>query len=97
MKMYQQKKSYNIHRLVCRTFINNPDNKECVDHKNNDKTNNHISNLRFATSKENNQNSSIRLDNTSKVKGVNFDKKAKKWRAQIKIDGINTNTYRLFR
>ena len=43
------KKSYNIHRLVCRTFINNPDNKECVDHKNNDKTNNHINNLRWAT------------------------------------------------
>ena len=82
------KKSYLVHRLVACAFIDNPDDKLCVDHKNNDRTNNHISNLRFATSKENSQNSSIRLDNTSKVKGVNFDKKAKKWRARIKIDGI---------
>ena len=85
------KKSYLVHRLVACAFIDNPDDKLCVDHKNNDKTNNHLSNLRFATTKENSQNSSIRLDNTSKVKGVNFDKKAKKWRARIKIDGISVH------
>ena len=85
------KKSHKIHRLVACAFINNPDNKECVDHKDNNKTNNNISNLRFATTKENSQNSSIRLDNTSGQKGVYFHKRVKKWCAQIKIDGISVH------
>ena len=85
------KKSYYVHRLVACAFIDNPNDKECVDHKNNDKTNNHLSNLRWATTKENSQNSKLSNNNTSKVKGVSFDKKAKKWRARIKIDGISVH------
>ena len=85
------RKNHKIHRLVACAFIDNPDDKLCVDHKNNDKTNNNISNLRFATSKENIQNSSIRLDNTSNIKGVYFNKKAKKWHARIMIDGISVH------
>ena len=85
------KKSYYVHRLVANAFINNPNDKLCVDHKDNNKTNNNISNLRFATSKENSQNSSIRLDNTSGQKGVYFHKRVKKWCAQIKIDGISVH------
>ena len=83
------KKTHKIHRLVANAFLNNPNDKLCVDHKDNNRTNNHISNLRFATTKENNQNSSIRLDNTSGCKGVHFDKRRKKWQAQIMIDGIH--------
>ena len=85
------KKAYKVHRLVACAFINNPDNKECVDHQDNDKTNNHISNLRFATSKENNQNRKISSRNTSGCKGIYFNKRAKKWHAQIKIDGIRVH------
>jgi hypothetical protein len=81
-------KTFTVHRLVACAFIDNQDDKECVDHKNNDRTNNHISNLRFATSKENQQNSNMRKDNTSNVKGVYWHKRVKKWCAQIKIDGI---------
>jgi hypothetical protein len=62
-----------------------------VDHIDNDKTNNNISNLRFATSKENSQNSKLRSNNTSGHKGIYFNKRAKKWRAHIQIDGININ------
>ena len=83
------RKTYHIHRLVANAFINNPDDKLCVDHKDNDKTNNNISNLRFATYKENSQNRILSSNNTSKVKGVSFDKRCKKWRAHIKIDGIS--------
>jgi hypothetical protein len=82
------KKSYLVHRLVAYAFIDNPDDKLCVDHKNNDRTNNNISNLRFATTKENSQNRILSSNNTSKVKGVSFNKRAKKWRAHIRIDGI---------
>jgi hypothetical protein len=83
------RKTHQVHRLVANAFIDNPDDKLCVDHKDNDKTNNHISNLRFATSKENSQNRKLSSRNTSKVKGISFHKKAKKWHAQIMIDGIS--------
>ena len=82
------KKTHKIHRLVACAFIDNPDDKECVDHKNNNRTNNHISNLRWATNKENSQNSKLSIKNTSKVKGVCWHKRVKKWYAQINIDGI---------
>ena len=82
------KKTHKIHRLVANAFIDNQDEKECVDHKNNDKTNNHINNLRFATANENQHNRKLSSNNTSNVKGVRFNKKAKKWHARIRIDGI---------
>ena len=77
-----------IHRLVADAFIDNPENKTHVDHIDNNPLNNHVSNLRFATNKENQQNSKISKRNTSGVKGVCYHKGNKKWQAQITIDGI---------
>ena len=50
-------KRYNksIHRLVAETFIENPDNLPVVMHKDNDKLNNHVSNLQWGTAQENAQ------------------------------------------
>jgi len=77
----------NIHKLVASEFLENPDSKNCVDHIDRDKTNNHILNLRWATIIENGQNRSIGSNNKSGVIGVDFHKKNQKWRAQIKADG----------
>ena len=77
-----------VHTLVASAFILNPDAKKCVDHINNDKTNNNISNLRWATYVQNGMNKSMHKNNTSGVRGVYFSKSDKKWRAQISIDGI---------
>jgi hypothetical protein len=49
-------KMYKIHRLVAMAFIDNPENKPCVDHIDRDRSNNSITNLRWATKKENMHN-----------------------------------------
>lgn len=42
-----------IHRLVAETYIPNPDNLPQVNHKDENKTNNHVSNLEWVTSHQN--------------------------------------------
>ena len=76
-----------IHRLVAEAFILNLADLPCVDHKNRNSLNNHLSNLRWCTRKENDQNRSKRKNTTSMYKGVCFDKKANKWRAKIQHNG----------
>lgn len=59
-------KSYYIHRLVAETFITNPQNKPCINHKDGDKTNNTIWNLEWCSVSENTQHA---YDNNLMKKG----------------------------
>jgi hypothetical protein len=80
------KKTIKIHRLVAVTFLDNPKNKKCIDHINNNRSDNNLINLRFATQMQNSQNSKLSSKNTSGCKGV--CKVKNKWRATIQINGI---------
>ncbi len=81
-------KTNKIHRLVAVAFLENPENKKCVDHIDNNRSNNLLINLRWTTHTENCQNSSLSKRNSSGIKGIYFNKASQKWHAQIKIDGI---------
>lgn len=48
-----KRNTYLVHRLVCKAFIENSDNKCCVNHIDNNPSNNHISNLEWCTYSEN--------------------------------------------
>jgi hypothetical protein len=88
--LYKNKKCKKllIHRLVAIAFIENPDDKIDVDHIDGNRKNNNVMNLRWATRSENNMNQKLRKDNHSGVKGVHWNAKLQKWRAQITMDCI---------
>lgn len=60
-----------------------------VDHINQIKNDNRITNLREVTRSENLQNRGILSSNSSGRKGVSLDAKSGKWKAQIQINGVN--------
>ena len=93
LNIYKNKKMFVklVHQLVANAFLENIDNKPCIDHIDNNKENNNVSNLRFATYQENVRNSKIAKNNTSGAKGITFSKASNKWRAYITIDGLEAH------
>lgn len=86
-RTYNKGSQVRLHRLL---FADIPEGL-VVDHINRNKLDNRRKNLRIVTQKANSQNGPVRSNNTSGVSGVFFDKRAKRWRAQIYKDGKSTH------
>lgn len=92
-------KHYKVHRLIAMAFHSNPNNLPEVDHIDRNKQNNKPENLRWVTSKENNDNKDY-VDRSLEKYGVRecddpkaYDKQRNKHRLKmIKPDGSCTKT-----
>ncbi len=88
-----QRKNKFIHCLVAEHFIDNSENKPCVDHIDRNRLNNNVSNLRWVTRSENQQNRGIQINNTSGMKNIRFHKKNNKWCYQKMVKSIPYTFY----
>tara|TARA_R110002126_G_scaffold722_6_gene4599 strand:+ start:6717 stop:7193 length:477 start_codon:yes stop_codon:yes gene_type:complete len=74
-----KRKIHKIHRLVGLHYIPNPDNKPQIDHKDRNKLNNDISNLRWMTNKENCNNKGMKITNQSGYTNIHYCPRYNKW------------------
>lgn len=68
-------KSMTVHRLIAIAFIENPECKRCINHKDFDRTNNNSSNLEWCTHKENTAHSIKRVLSASCATINSFNEK----------------------
>jgi len=74
IRVYIYNKTYALHRLIALTFIENPENKEQVNHIDGNKLNNCVANLEWTTCSENNLHKfKIGLGNNFTRKIVQYD------------------------
>lgn len=78
--LYKDNKSQKVtvHRLLAEAFIPNPDNKPCVDHKDGNRQNNSLSNLRWATFSDNNSRFNTVGVRSEKIKVTHYKELRKK-------------------
>lgn len=82
-------KKHLLHRLIGEVWINNPNNKPCINHKDGNTENNHINNLEWCTHSENLKHSYRELNRINPMqdkKGILCPNSIKI--AQYDLDGI---------
>ncbi len=80
-----KKNGWHVHRLVALAFLGQPSSRMVCDHINQNKLDNRLVNLRWATQGQNNCNSSKPRERKRKdlPRGVDWVKKDKRYRARI--------------
>lgn len=81
----KKRKMYKIHRLVAKAFIPNPHNLPNINHKDEDKTNNIVSNLEWCTQEYN-----INYGNANKKRAVSCSFEVE----QFTMDGVKVAEYK---
>lgn len=84
---WRSKKIYMHHMIVGQPV----DRRMSVDHVNGNGLDNRKENLRFATARQQRQNSAIRRDNVSGFKGIRFRRDRRKFVSTLMLDGKRIN------
>lgn len=85
-------KKFSLHRLIAKTFIENPNNYPIINHKDGNKLNNKVENLEWCTYKHN-LNEAIKLG-LIHIKYASKDNKIRaKKIAQYTLDGVYIKTF----
>lgn len=79
------RRKYHAHRLAW--FYVHGRWPKRLDHRNGDRADNRLSNLREASPSQNAINAKLRADNTSGLKGAFFHKPRRKWLSAIRVNG----------
>jgi len=81
-------KTYYVHRLVAKFFVNNENNSYVVDHIDRDRTNNDKDNLRWTTREINSYNKGCPKHNKIGIKYICYSKNVGYYIFQIKRNGV---------
>ncbi len=77
-----------IHRLLGLQYLPNPDNKPCIDHKNRNRQDNSLNNLRWVSYSQNAKNKTSKPNSTSRFIGVRkTNNKKKPYRVETTYEG----------
>jgi len=90
VKLYKNgKKTHSfIHRLIAIHYIPNPNNYPVIDHKDRNRQNNNIDNLRWCNHSQNMQNKGNNKTNTSGIKNIRFIESEKLWKYEKVVNGV---------
>jgi hypothetical protein len=86
IKQENKNKLYRVHRIIYYLYYEINIDSFQIDHINGDRSDNNIMNLRLVTNQENCWNKQKQKQHSSKYKGVSWDKKMNKWKAQICVN-----------
>jgi len=85
-----KRKTHTVHRLLAEHYINNPENKKCVDHINRIRSDNRLGNLRWVSKTENNQNKTLSKNNISGHQNICYNKRDNSWDFQKSFNNKTT-------
>lgn len=83
------RKTIRLHKIVATHFIENPFNKDCINHINGIKTDNKVCNLEWVSQSENVTHAYLKINKSSKYYGVSFNKRSGKYIARIRINNLS--------
>ncbi len=86
IRIYVDGKPYKAHRLAW-LYVHGSMPLNEIDHINGNRSDNRIANLRDVVRSKNNMNRPRHRTNAAGIKGVSFNKRSKKWVAQIQHQG----------
>ena len=86
LRINKKRINKSVHRLLGELFLPNFNNLPEIDHKDRNKLNNSLFNLKWETKSNQTHNQKISSTNTSGVKGVCYSKKHGKWIGSMMIN-----------